>query len=98
MEVDDVNIFTKVKLGLWFLFNKGKYLEYLDSLNHKLLILNKFYQDNGTWNLTVISSTGEVLQHLSILDGKLDEAVHLFSQDMKTLPKIHYVSFDYTTT
>jgi hypothetical protein len=85
MEEDDMNIFTKMKLGLWFTFNKGKYLEYVDSLNNKLVIFNKFFRDNDKWNLTVITSTGEVLHHLSILEGKLEDTIHLFSQEMKSL-------------
>jgi hypothetical protein len=80
-----IGFFKKVKLGIWFLFNKDKYLEYIDSLSTKLVIYNQWvYVPETGWEIYILTSNGELLQHSSIMEGKEEEAKQLYSQDVKS--------------
>lgn len=84
---EEIGIIKKIKLGIWLLFNKDKYLDYIDSLSRNLLIYNKwsFCEESG-WSLTIITSTGEIFQKdMSIADGRLEEAKQIFTQDVKIM-------------
>jgi hypothetical protein len=83
----EIGYFTKVKLGIWFLFNKSRYLEYVESLNHKLVIFNKWFFDDetSTWYLDIMTSNGEHLQHSAIKEGKLEFARQFYGQEAKVI-------------
>ena len=90
-----MSIFNKIKLAVWLLFNTKSYAEYVKAVNQKLTIFNRFYKtQDGSIGLIVLTSTGEVLKNIEIVDGTLTEALHIFTQDVK----VAYNTFgqDYT--
>jgi hypothetical protein len=81
-----IGFFKKVQLAVWFMFNKDKYLAYSNS-NKKLTVFNKWWfdEETSTWYISVLTSTGEFLQHSSIAEGKLEEARQFYNQDAKLI-------------
>lgn len=80
-----MKLLTKIKLIIWYIFNKKKYQDYIKLNFTKLYIFNKFYLDNDIWHILTITSDEEVINHFGINPEKLAETYQFFTQDIKAL-------------
>lgn len=84
-----MDFLQKLKLMIWFFFNKHKVHEYLEFANSKITIYNKiaFVEEMQSLYLVVLTSEGELLGHTAIDD--LEGAKQFWSEQMK----VHYNDF-----
>ena len=81
-----MGFFKKLKLAIWLIFNRDKYSEYIRDRNKKLIIFNRYYDnDDGELCLLVLTDTGEVLKNITIQDGMLEEAKQVFGEEIKLI-------------
>jgi len=79
-----MNLLKKLRLMLWYFFNKQKVLDYLEIKNTRTIVYNKFAYD-AEWSLVVINSRGEILSSETFSDESLADVRLKYEQLIKPL-------------